>query len=107
MTRSIIPTNPIETGDTLRPPLITRFAPRFGGSFVRDSHARSIVKALTWRLLGLGFTFSAMWLVTRRLDLAAGVGVADFFVRLVAYYVHERVWNRVSLGRVQRPGYEI
>jgi uncharacterized membrane protein len=66
-----------------------------------------VVKALTWRLLGLGFTFGAMWLLTRRVGLAAGVGVADFFVRLVAYYAHERVWDRVSLGRVQRSEYEI
>jgi uncharacterized membrane protein len=30
------------------------------------------------------------------------IGVADFFVKIGSYYVHERVWYRIKFGLKKR-----
>jgi uncharacterized membrane protein len=64
-----------------------------------DTHARTIAKSLSWRLVALLVTTAITWLVMHRLDLALTIGGLDATVKLVAYYVHERVWNRCGFGR--------
>lgn len=66
-----------------------------------DAPIRSIAKALSWRILALLITASVVWAVTGELRLAAAIGVADTCVKLGVYYGHERVWNRVSMGRAK------
>lgn len=34
--------------------------------------------------------------------IAVSVGVIDFFVKIVTFYVHERIWNRIHYGRVAK-----
>lgn len=72
-----------------------------------DSHLRTIVKSLTWRVGGLILTFAAAWAITRRLDIAASIGAVDTLVKVVAFYVHERVWLKVRFGQIVKTDYEI
>ncbi len=72
-----------------------------------ESHARSLLKALTWRVGGLVVTVLVAWVLTRRATLAASIGAADTVVKLVAFYVHERLWLRIRFGQSRRPEYEI
>ena len=72
-----------------------------------ESHARSILKAATWRAGGLCLTVAVAWAVTGRADLAASIGLADTVLKLGAYYVHERAWLKVRFGRPRSPDYEI
>ena len=72
-----------------------------------ESHARSIIKALSWRIGGLLVTFFVTWGITGRLSLAATVGLADTGVKIGAYYVHERLWLKVRFGRSTSPDYDI
>ncbi|HAU38791.1 MAG TPA: hypothetical protein DCX07_13875 [Phycisphaerales bacterium] len=72
-----------------------------------ESHARSILKAMTWRVGGLLMTTAIAWMVTRRADIAASIGALDTAVKVLAYYVHERAWLKISFGRghgVMLPG---
>ena len=71
---------------------------------LRDSHARTIAKAITWRAIAFVITVCVAWLVTRRIGVAASVGFADTLIKIGAYYLHERLWFRVSFGQ---PEYEI
>jgi len=64
-----------------------------------ETHSRSILKALSWRLGGLIVTVSVAWVLTRRMEMAASIGLADTGLKLVAFYVHERVWLRIRFGR--------
>ena len=68
---------------------------------------RALFKALSYRLLGSGSTMAVVWVISGRLDLAGVSGLADAAFKLVAYYVHERVWARIPLGRGQPPEYHI
>ena len=72
-----------------------------------ESHYRSIVKAVTWRAGGTVVTFAVVWILTQELPLAAGIGLLDAVVKTGAFYIHERIWNRVSFGKLKPPEYEI
>jgi uncharacterized membrane protein len=61
----------------------------------------SVGKALTWRFLAsLDTTFLA-WLVTGNIIAAVSIGGVEIFTKLFFYYVHERLWSRVSWGRMR------
>ena len=72
-----------------------------------ETRARSIVKALTWRMGGLVVTIAVVWVATGQVKLAASVGLADTLVKLFAYYVHERCWLKIRFGRAKPPEYQI
>ena len=72
-----------------------------------DSHFRSIVKACTWRMGGIVVTTVVAYLVTKEIKTAAAIGAADTIIKLGAYYVHERLWNRIKIGQEKTPEYQI
>ncbi|MFQ6034282.1 MAG: DUF2061 domain-containing protein [Sedimentisphaerales bacterium] len=72
-----------------------------------ESHYRSIAKAITWRAGGTVVTFAVAWILTRDLSLSAGIGVLDTVIKVGAFYFHERLWNRISFGKLKPPEYQI
>jgi uncharacterized membrane protein len=72
-----------------------------------DSHLRSLGKAATWRVVATLITMSVAFGVTGEVALAATIGLVDTTVKILAYYGHERLWNRLEVGRGQAPEYEI
>lgn len=70
----------------------------------QESHARSVLKAVSWRVAGSLVTAAIAFLFLRRVDLALVAGGLDFAVKVAVYYVHERAWDRISFGkRAVRP----
>lgn len=63
---------------------------------------RSIVKSVSWRTIGTIDTFLISWIVTGKLDLALTIGGVEVFTKMVLYYFHERIWNRINFGRVKQ-----
>ncbi len=75
---------------------------------VVDNHYRSLAKAISWRTAGTVDTIVVSLLITGRLTLALSIGFVELFTKICLYYLHERIWNRVSFGKVKaRPDYEI
>jgi uncharacterized membrane protein len=72
-----------------------------------ETHARSIVKAVSYRLVGSLVTFAVVLVMTKKLDLAAGIGVLDTILKIGAFYFHERLWHRISFGKIKPPEYQI
>jgi uncharacterized membrane protein len=60
---------------------------------MRDSHPRSIAKALSWRVVGSLDTFVLSWIFTRSLQLAGSIAVTEMFTKMALYYFHERIWT--------------
>jgi len=52
-------------------------------------------------------TTSVAWAITGSLHFGALIGGVDALIKLGAYYLHERAWNRVELGRLRPPEYQI
>ncbi len=72
-----------------------------------ESHYRSIVKTLTWRVLATAITFSVAWILLGKLGKAVEIGILDTLIKLGAYYSHERAWNRLQFGKPKPPEYQI
>jgi uncharacterized membrane protein len=68
-----------------------------------DKHYRSLVKAVSWRLTGSLDTMIISFLITGRIKFALAISGVELFTKIGLYYVHERVWEKVPLGRVQEP----
>jgi uncharacterized membrane protein len=60
---------------------------------------RSLAKAVSWRVTGSVDTVLLSWLFTADLRIAAAIGLTEVVTKMVLYYLHERAWNRISLGR--------
>jgi uncharacterized membrane protein len=63
---------------------------------------RSLLKAISWRVTGSVDTMLLSWLFTGDLRIAAAIGLTEVATKTVLYYLHERAWNRVALGRHTR-----
>ena len=59
---------------------------------------RSLVKALTYRAVIIVLDFSVIYLLTGRVDVALGFMVISNIYTTVAYFVHERIWNKIRWG---------
>ena len=64
-----------------------------------DTSQRSFVKALSWRILGSIDTTVLALLFTHNLAISAAIGGTEILTKIVLYYVHERVWTRISFGK--------
>jgi len=72
-----------------------------------DSQARSIAKAISYRVLGSASTALIFFVFSHNLSLSVGAGVLDSVVKLGMYFIHERIWNHIDYGRPKPPEYEI
>lgn len=72
-----------------------------------ETHARSIVKAISYRLLGSMVTFAVVLVMTKKLNVAVGIGVLDTILKIGAFYFHERLWHRIPFGKIKPPEYQI
>ncbi len=72
-------------------------------NFVKDktseSPIRSIVKSLSWRIIGTLDTILISWLVTGALKVAFSIGAIELITKMVLYFFHERVWNAIKWGK--------
>jgi len=59
---------------------------------------RSLVKAITYRIVIIILDFSVIYLLTHRIDVALGFMIISNIYTTVAYFLHERVWNRIRWG---------
>jgi len=64
-----------------------------------DYHKRSIIKAISWRVIATLITMILVFLFTGQLDITLGVGALDITSKLFFYYLHERAWNLIRWGR--------
>src|SRR5579859_1012498 len=67
-----------------------------------DKHYRSFVKAVSWRITGSIDTMIISFLITGKLKWALTISGVELFTKIGLYYVHERLWEKVPLGRVEQ-----
>ena len=68
-----------------------------------DKHHRSLIKAVSWRLTGSVDTLIISFLITGKLKWALSISSVELFTKIGLYYAHERVWEKLSFGRVKEP----
>ena len=67
-------------------------------SDVHRTTKRSLVKAFTYRAIIVALDISVIYLLTGRVDIALGFTVISNIYTTVAYFAHERVWNKIKWG---------
>jgi len=65
----------------------------------RETHTRSMVKTISWRVIATVTTSLIVWALTKRLEFALLVGGLDTSLKLVFYFLHERAWDKSNFGR--------
>ncbi|MCP3660466.1 MAG: DUF2061 domain-containing protein [Bacteroidetes bacterium] len=74
-----------------------------------DKHHRTIFKTLSWRITGTIDTILVAWLITGTFKLALSIGGIEIVTKMILYYFHERIWNKIDFGRENKktPEYHI
>jgi len=60
---------------------------------------RSVVKAVSWRVVGTLDTLIVSYVLTGEIAVATSIASVDFVTKMILYFFHERVWNRIKWGR--------
>ncbi len=70
---------------------------------MKEDHLRSVAKAISWRIGATFITAALVYLFTGKWTLAIGIGVAEFIIKAIVYYFHERIWILIPWGRQRAP----
>jgi len=80
----------------------------------RDAHLRSIFKAVSYRVLA-SIAMAVIVFILLSLDvmphvstskkfmISLSAGILEAIVKIVFYYLHERLWTHISFGRKIHP----
>ncbi|MDA0766533.1 MAG: DUF2061 domain-containing protein [Verrucomicrobia bacterium] len=69
---------------------------------LRESNVRSLLKAVSWRLIATGTTILIAWLVYGDIKPALAIGGLEFLAKFAIYYLHERMWQVIPHGTFPR-----
>lgn len=64
-----------------------------------ETRARSVLKAASYRAFGTLITALIVFVCTGRIKLAIGAGAVEAAAKVVLFFFHERLWNRIRYGR--------
>lgn len=64
-----------------------------------DHKIRSWTKSFTWRFIGIIILLPLTYIFTGKWESAAAVTLSFHTIRMILYYFHERIWERISWGR--------
>ncbi len=68
-------------------------------SFTIESKKVSLIKGITWRILGTLDTIFLSWLFTGSISQALKIGGIELFTKIILYYLHERIWIYSKIGK--------
>ena len=63
-----------------------------------ESGRRSLVKALTYRILVMSLDFVTIYLLTGAWHVALGFMIVSNIYTTISYLAHERIWARIKWG---------
>lgn len=64
-----------------------------------EKPTRSIVKSISWRLIGTVDTILISWFITGEVAIAFSIGSIELLTKMVLYFFHERIWNTIKWGK--------
>ena len=64
-----------------------------------ETRKRSILKTITYRIMGVIITSMVVFLFTKKPVLSISIGSLDTVIKIFGYYFHERIWNKINFGK--------
>ena len=59
-----------------------------------DSATKSLIKTVSWRIVGTIDTMVIAYFLTGEVQVALSIGSVEVFTKMILYYFHERFWNK-------------
>jgi adenylylsulfate kinase len=59
---------------------------------------RSILKAISWRIVGTLDTMALGWIITGSPLVGLKIGALELVTKFILYYLHERAWLKNKYG---------
>ncbi len=60
---------------------------------------RSILKTISWRIVGTIDTIIISWVLTGQIETALAIGSVELVTKMILYFGHERLWNLIPYGK--------
>ena len=57
-----------------------------------ESHLRSVIKGITWRVIGTIDTIVISFFLSGKFNTALKIGFTEVATKIILYYLHERLW---------------
>ena len=73
-------------------------------TYQTESHVRSLLKGISWRIVATTDTILVVLFITClvgecSIENAIKIGSIEFLIKFLAYYAHERVWQRLLISK--------
>ena len=62
----------------------------------KETKTRSIVKTISWRILATLTTITLVYIFIGDTTIAFTVGGIEVFLKMLVYFIHERVWDKLK-----------
>jgi uncharacterized membrane protein len=78
-----------------------------------DKPIKSLIKSVSWRIVGTIDTMIISYFITGKIAIAVSIGSVEVITKTILYYFHERLWahiHRISMIRfikLNRKKYEV
>jgi adenylylsulfate kinase len=66
-----------------------------------ETHTRAVIKTISWRILATLTTATIVFILVGKIEIAAIAGGTEMILKIIFYYFHERIWNRIHIGKKQ------
>lgn len=84
--------------------ILDQFAKKlFSSKPGKDSNAKSLLKSISWRIVGTIDTIIISYIVTGELVMAVSIGSVEVVSKVLLYYLHERVWENATKEKTNEP----
>ncbi|MCK5059306.1 MAG: DUF2061 domain-containing protein [Candidatus Aminicenantes bacterium] len=70
---------------------------------MNETKLRSFLKSISWRIIATMITFLVALALTRKTLIALKIGALDMALKLIAYFLHERIWGKIKIGKKLHP----
>ena len=67
-----------------------------------ETRTRSVVKSILWRVIATLITWGTLYWATGQLRESSRITLVAATLGICAYYIHERVWNLITWGKVEK-----
>ena len=63
---------------------------------------RHLLKSITWRIIATTATIITSYILSDDIYVSLSIGSMDFFIKILLYYFHERIWYKyIKIGVIK------
>ncbi len=72
-----------------------------------STRKRTLLKTISWRTVATLTTTVLVYIFTGAFALAVTIGGLEVIAKMIFYFVHERVWDKIRYGRKEIPSFVV